>query len=186
MSWESVNKKISCPCGKGTYTETRSDNDWGQFRTDWTMDCVSCSNRYSLYAFTYYRHAMPCEGYRWIDKYKLEHAISLQNKVKSIQKNVISLAYERYIDVLFKYFESSNKKEIWDVLNSKIDSFKSLSSFYQSTSKWSKVEYLGTIFCDDYLDAMFNIIQVSDNEIEDLRKKAIEFSQEAKEILNGN
>lgn len=185
MSWEHFEEKKSCPCGNGTFTETRSDNDWGQFTTNWAMDCADCSSRYSLYAYTYYRSAMPCEGYRWIDKYKLEHAISLQDKVKSIKEKVIDLAYKKYIDILLNHFNKSNKKEIWAVINSKIYSFKSLNSFYQSTSGWSKIEYLGTLFCDDYLDAMFNIINVSDNEIEDLRKKALKLNQEAEEILSG-
>ena len=149
------------------------------------MNCAECSTSFSLYTYTYYRHAMPAEGHRWIETTKLERALSLKYEVESIKNRIIFLAHERYLEPLLQHFESSNKKTIWGAFNSKISSFKSLNSFYQSTSGWSKAEYLGTFFRDRYLDAVFSLIKVRDNEIDGLRKKAHQFAEEADELLSG-
>ena len=31
MSWDTIEKRIKCPCGKGEIVQVNKDNDWGQY-----------------------------------------------------------------------------------------------------------------------------------------------------------
>lgn len=44
VSWDSFERKETCPCGRGTYKVVNSSNDWGQSRTGWHMDCGFCKS----------------------------------------------------------------------------------------------------------------------------------------------
>lgn len=186
MSWEYSEKKHTCPCEKGTYTETTGSNDWNQHSNDWKMDCPSCKSNYALYTYEYYRHGMRSKGYRWIKKQNYDKAMEFQNKVKQLKDNTVTLAKVRYLDTLVLQFEKSSKKAVWEVLHANIKSYKSLVTFYKHTKGRSKNEYLAEIFSDYHLNDVFKIIQVSDTEIEKLKNQEKNLENEAEKLLNGN
>lgn len=183
MSWESSETKFTCPCGSGTYTETHHSNDWGQSRFTWEMDCPSCKLNYSLHTYDYYEHGMRNEGYRWIKKPSYDKAMELLQKANELKDHTISLAKNKYLDVLVAQFENSSKKAVWEVLHANIKRYKSLGTFYNHTNGKNKYEYLGELFCDHYLDDVLKILHVKDKEVRELRTEEKNLEKAAERLL---
>ena len=54
MSWDTTEKRIKCPCGKGEIVQVNKDNDWGQYIEGTpVIECPECAKKYSLVSKTY-------------------------------------------------------------------------------------------------------------------------------------
>lgn len=186
MSWESTSTNHVCPCGKGVYVVTDSSDDWGRTKTQWSMDCPSCKQKYALHTFGYYRHGMPSEGHRWIDRQKYEEAMKLSKEARDSKNLAVSLAKKRYLSALNGKFEGCSKKAIWEVLHAHIKWYKSLGTFYQHTKGKSSLEYLGELFSEDHLDAIFKILNMSDSEIKALHARTLALEEKAQALLSAS
>ena len=166
MSWDESNPiRHKCPCGRGTYTERFSSNDWGQSRTEWAMDCPSCKKDYVLHTYEYYHHGLCETGHRWIKKDIYKKANGLEKSAKRLIGDAVHLAQSRYEDRWLAHFKDKTKKEIWAELTRNGEKYPSLGTFYKHVGSEGMSAYLSRYFEKEHILDIFRILNISDDKI---------------------
>lgn len=82
MSWDTTEKRIKCPCGKGEIVQVNKDNDWGQsIEGTPVIECPECAKKYRLVSKTHTSYK-PGHG-SWTNYYLVPKGIKPDKKYKS-------------------------------------------------------------------------------------------------------
>ena len=121
MSWEEFNDEKPCPCGKGKYTITRQENDWGKSHVSFRMNCKDCRNTYVQFVFRYHDPGAPggtSSSDLWVLKEDKQALDDLEKQIGRKKEAILSMAQVRYLQRWLESFVDKPKKRIWAELKS--------------------------------------------------------------------
>jgi hypothetical protein len=186
MSWDDAREeKHPCPCGKGTYSEFFTSNDWMQTREWWAMNCPECQKNYRLYEFTYYRDAMAETGRRWVQKPVFDRAQSMVNEAAALTASATRDAKSRYLDRLVESCAGLTKKAVWERIHGELPHFSSLGTFYTHTKEKGAKEYLAELFWPDRIPHALRLAGVQDDELLSRLTEATRLEERAESLFFG-
>ena len=145
LSWEEdFLRKYPCPCGKGEYEYISYSNDWGSTRTEHTMLCSECREKYVYSSTVVYGHPGNEVERGWVLKSTIE---AEEKRIKELMVKVHELYFELWKS---KFMDLKTKKNIWEILTFKGKYYPSLGTFYRHTKGYTREKLL------NYIDSFFN------------------------------
>lgn len=117
MSWDTTEKRIKCPCGKGEIVQVNKDNDWGQYIEGTpVIECPECAKKYSLVSKTYTSYK-PGHG-SWTNYYLVPEGLEPDKEYKSSFEyvNGYELAKKDFAEYLIVEYPKSVLEEAYSEL----------------------------------------------------------------------
>ncbi len=174
MSWEKYKEERACPCGAGTYTVTRQENDWGKVHEWHEMNCARCRNNYVQYTLSYHDPGAPggtSFSPLWVliaDKRTVDDA---GEQIKLLENSMFAKAKGRYLQRWLEHFADKSKKDVWRELKPLDRSHvPSLATFYKHT-KDGVEDYLRDFFVAKRLMSILDLLNISDAEMTEFNQR---------------
>lgn len=175
MSWDEYKQTSACPCGTGTYTITRHENDWGKTHESLEMNCTDCRARYLQFSHSYHDTGAPSglsAMFLWVLRRDKEAVDDIEQEIEREKQSIVAIARTRYLRRWLAHFAGKSKKDVWAQLRS-INRLgvPSLSTFYDHTQGEGVEQYLHHWFEAERLIPILTFLDVADPEITEATKR---------------